>query len=59
MKKYRRRTYRFEMYAHQEISVYARNAEEAYQKAENIWHSYFGKKNLFGDVELVKELDNE
>ena len=53
------KTYRYTISAHQEIDVCASNRADADKKAESIWHSYFGNKSLFGDIEFIKEVKDE
>ena len=51
------KTYRYSIYAHQEIDVGAENEEDAYLKAKEEWNRTFGKKGLFGEVEYIKEVN--
>ena len=51
--------YRYTLIAHQEIDVCANNRADADKKAEKEWTKLFGNKNLFGDIEFIKEVNNE
>ena len=51
--------YRYTLIAHQEVDVCADNKGDADKKAIQEWGKLFGGKGLFGDVEFIKEVDNE
>lgn len=51
--------YRYTLIAHQEIDICANNRADADKKAEQEWVKLFGNKNLFGDVEFIREMKDE
>jgi len=51
-------TYRFEISAHTEIDIEAKDLNEARKEADEEWHKTF-KNGLFGDAEFIKIVKEE
>lgn len=53
-----KRTFRFEILAHEEVDIVAEDLNEARKEADRVWHKTF-KNGLFGDVEFIKEVKED